>query len=468
MRLLFLFMLFAAATVVSAQQITGSVTAGKGSPLSQATVSLLRAADSATVKLAITDAHGTFSFSGIPEGEYRITTTSIGYLPGFSSSFRFGSSTVQLPALVLTKRTANLNTVTVTAKKPIVEARPDKTILNVEGTINAIGSNALELLRKAPAVLLDKDDNISMAGKNGVQVYIDGKPVPLTGTDLAGYLKTLQSAQIEAIELITHPSAKYDAAGNAGIINIRLVRNKSFGANGSVSAGWNIATYAKYNTGLSFNYRNSRINIFSSYNFSYAPNLQNISAQRTVLDTLFDQKAQILDVRKAHNVKAGADFFLDKKNTIGVLVNGIISDPSSSTSSTSLISYQPTGTTDRILSATNYTGMQRNNMNINLNYNYTGSKGKSLTINIDRGVYDFHSDQLQGNRYHTVSGQMLPGSVTYHMIAPSLIHINSAKADYEQEFLKGKLSAGAKTAWVRTDNDFRRLNVAGAAEDLDE
>src|SRR4029077_17020334 len=100
---------------------------------------------------------------------------------------------------------------------------------------------------------------------------------------------SLQSSQIEAIELITNPSAKYDAAGNAGIINIRLEKNRSLGTNGSVNAGWNIATSAKYNAGFSLNYRNKSINIFSTYNFNYAPNEQHLNLKRTVLDSLFDQ-----------------------------------------------------------------------------------------------------------------------------------------------------------------------------------
>src|SRR5205085_6128148 len=115
------------------------------------------------------------------------------------------------------KSTASLQNVTVTAQKPMVEMKADKTILNVEGTINSTGSDALELLRKAPGVSVDKDENLSVAGKNGVQVYIDGRPTPLSGSDLSTYLKTIQSAQIEAIEIITNPSAKYEAAGNAGI-----------------------------------------------------------------------------------------------------------------------------------------------------------------------------------------------------------------------------------------------------------
>ena len=113
--------------------------------------------------------------------------------------------------------------------------------------------------------MIDKDDNISLAGKNGVQVYIDGKPSPLSGTDLANFLKSLQSAQIEAIEIITNPSAKYEAAGNAGIINIKLKKNKSFGTNGSVNLGYVQGTYAKGNGGLNLNYRNKNINLFGNF-----------------------------------------------------------------------------------------------------------------------------------------------------------------------------------------------------------
>src|SRR3982074_2272822 len=122
--------------------------------------------------------------------------------------------------------------------------------------VNAVGQTALELLRKSPGVLVDKDDNLSLSGKNGVQVFIDGRPTPLSGKDLSEYLKTIQSSSIESIEIISNPSAKYEAAGNAGIINIKLKKNKSFGTNGSVNAGWNIGTYAKYNAGFALNHPN--------------------------------------------------------------------------------------------------------------------------------------------------------------------------------------------------------------------
>src|SRR5205814_6292034 len=153
------------------------------------------ATDSAVVKLAVSKENGSYTFSGVKEGNYKVSASNVGYKTIFSAAFTVSTSDVIAPELKLSKAAAALSNVTVTSKKPMVEVKADRTILNVEGTINATGNDALELLRKSPGVTIDKDDNISLSGKNGVQVYIDGKPTPLTGTDLANYLKSLQSSQ---------------------------------------------------------------------------------------------------------------------------------------------------------------------------------------------------------------------------------------------------------------------------------
>ncbi|HEX2631067.1 MAG TPA: outer membrane beta-barrel family protein, partial [Chitinophagaceae bacterium] len=213
--------------------------------------------------------------------------------------------------------------------------------------------------------------------------------------------------------------------------------------------------------------RNKRINIFSTYNYSYGLNEQRINFKRTVLDSLFDQQGKIHDLRRAHNFKVGADYFIDKKNTIGVMVNGVLADPNSTNYSKTNISNTTTGIVDRLLIADNETDMKRHNINFNLNYNYIDPKGTSLSINADRGQYDINSDQVQRNYYYDPSGQTGLGSVINHMLSPADIDISSIKADYEQNFQKGKLSIGAKTAWIKTDNDFGRYNVHGSVEDLD-
>lgn len=467
MRPLLLLLLTATFSSAQGQQIKGMAKDENGAPLNAATVSLIRITDSSTVKLAVTKTNGSYDFSGMKAGNYKLAVSHVGYKPAFSVKFSFNSSDVEVPEIRLSRVPGNLSNVSVTATKPMVEVRADKMIVNVEGTINATGSNALELLRRAPGVLLDKDDNISLAGKNGVQVYVDGRTTPLTGQDLATYLKTLQSSQIEAIELITNPSAKYDAAGNAGIINIKLVKNKSLGTNGSVNAGWNVGIHARYNAGGSLNYRNKRINIFSTYSFSYMLNEQNFKISRTVLDSLFDQKGTMLDVRKAHNFKIGTDYFINKRNTVGVMVNGIFADPTSNSYSQTFISNTKTAVLNRILVAHNNTTMKRRNANINLNYNYADAKGTSLVANADRGSYDLRNDQFQPNYYYDATGQVKQSEVIYHMVSPAEININSIKTDYEQNFMKGKLALGAKSAWVKTDNNFQRYNVNGSMEELD-
>jgi iron complex outermembrane receptor protein len=461
--LLFITSLFA--TVTNAQ-VTGTAKDDKGAAITGATISLVKAKDSATVKLAVTNAGGVYNFATVANGKYLVKASFVGHVPAYSAPFEVNSAAVNVPALTLNKLSASMKAVVVTAQKPIVEVKADKMIVNVEGTINAVGSDAMELLRKSPGVLVDKDDNLSLSGKNGVQVYIDGKPTPLSGTDLSSYLRSLNSAQIEAIEIIANPGAKYEAAGNAGIINIRLKKNKSFGTNGSVNAGWNIGTYAKYNTGINLNYRNKNVNIFGNYGYSEGINENNISIYRTVGDSLFNQKSVIDMTNKAHNFKAGLDYFIDKKNTIGVIVNGTLSDPSINNKSTTPISYIPTGTVSKILVADNSSVLKRNNINFNLNYSYIGKGGRNLTVNADHGSYDINNNQYQPNFYYDPNGAKM-NSVIYRMIAPTDIHINSVKADWEQPFAKGTLGVGGKAAFVKTDNDFQRYNVLPAGDELD-
>jgi hypothetical protein len=467
MRSLLLALLATAAFQVNAQQVSGLAKDVQGAPLNGATITLLRAKDSSVVKLAVSKENGAYVFTEIKGGDYRVAASFVGYSSVLSAPFPVASTDVTVPALQLTKLPADLKGVVVTAKKPMVEVKADKTILNVEGTINSTGSDALELLRKSPGVTVDKDDNLSLSGKNGVQVYIDGRPTPLSGQDLANYLKTLQSSQIEAIELITNPSAKYEAAGNAGIINIRLKKNKSFGTNGTVNAGYNVGTYSKYNGGFSLNYRNQYINFFSNYSYSQGKNQTKINLTRSLLDSLFETHSTMTFINKSHNFKAGADYFINKKNTLGVMVNGTFSRPEFDNGGRTVISHQPSNTVDRILVSDNTNAMKRDNINYNLNYSYTHPNGRSLTVNADHGRYDINNDQYQPNYYYDASGTNKINSVIYQMITPSEIRISSVKADWEQNLGKGKLGFGGKTAFIKTDNDFQRYNVYSTGKELD-
>ncbi|HEU4472979.1 MAG TPA: TonB-dependent receptor [Flavisolibacter sp.] len=467
-KIIYLLMGIALSTAAYAQQVNGSVKDKDGKPLVKTTISLLNAKDSSVAKLAVTRENGQFSFADIKPGNYLVSASNIGYESSASAIFEVpASGDVNLPALELSKASGGMKEVVVTAKKPMVEVKADKTILNVEGTINAVGTDALELLRKSPGVLVDKDDNLSLSGKNGVQVYIDGRPTPLAGKDLSDYLKSLQSNQIEAIEIITNPSAKYDAAGNAGIINIRLKKNKSFGTNGSVTTGYNIGIFPKYNAGLSLNHRNKKINVFGNYNYNNSKNRNTMNLYRIVLDTLFDQRNKMTSENISHNFKAGMDLSVSRKSTFGLIVNGNLSEQEFASFSRTPIIYNPTKTVDRILVADNRNSGHRKNVNFNANYGYTDTMGRSLTVNADYGFYDIDNFQMQPNIYFDATGRNELYRVVYNMIPPTKIDIYSLKADWEQNFKKGKLGLGFKTSYVQTDNDFQRYNVFTNGKTLD-
>ena len=447
----------------NATKITGQINDNNGKAITAATIMLQAAKDSSLVKTAITNSNGLYEIIQVKPGRYFVSSSVVGMQKTSSAIFELKENeSITAPVINAKPSEKNMAGVTVTSTKPMVEVKADKTILNVEGTINAIGNDALELLRKSPGVMVDKDDNLSLAGKNGVQVYIDGKPSPLAGADLTAYLKSLQSTQIEAIELITNPSAKYEAAGNAGIINIKLKKNKNFGTNGSVNAGYNIGNYSKYNAGFALNHRNSKMNLFGNYNFNTGINLMSFKLYREQNDTIFDQKSKMLNRNKyGHNFKGGADFFINKKSTIGVIVNGNIAATDMETDGPMYISYKPTNTVARFLKATNQNNSKRSNVNTNFNYRYAVTGGTELNIDADYGIFRIKSDQFQPNDYYNAGGNIKLYSNVYHMLAPTNIDIVSVKTDYERNFYKGRLGLGGKVGYVKTDNDFQRYDVYG-------
>lgn len=451
--------------VANAQKISGSIKKDASEAAPSATIALLKNSDSTILKYAIVKKDGNFELINIAAGIYLLKASHIGYKTLYVP-VDFQSTDLLLKPIVLKKEETNLAGVTVSSAKPIIEVKADKTILNVEGTINATGNDGLELLRKSPGVMIDKDDNLSLAGKNGVNVYIDGKPSPLSGADLTNYLKSLQSSQMESIEIITNPSAKYDAAGNAGIINIKLKKNKTFGTNGNFNAGFNQGFYPKFNAGLGLNHRNKNINVFGTYNYNNGKSRMQINSRKEQLDTLFVQNNVMNFKNNTHGFKVGADYFLNKKSTIGAVVNGNFSDMEFTTSGPMYFTEISSGTQVKVMNATNDNKMPRNDVNANLNYRFSAG-GKEFSIDADYGFYNIKSDQYQPNFYYDGTGTVETNRAIYNMVAPTNIDIATLKSDYEQDFKGGKLGIGGKTSFVKTNNDFKSYNVFTTGNVLD-
>jgi outer membrane beta-barrel protein/carboxypeptidase family protein/TonB-dependent receptor-like protein len=445
---------------VKAQQVAGIVADIKEDPLAGASVDIRKLSDSSVVRYAVTDGSGKYEFTAIDPGTYFLHASHVGYDGKYSAPFVVGdTSPLSLPPLLLSGASEDLKEVVVNFRKPLMEVKADRTVLNVEGSVNAVGQNVLELLGKSPGITVDKDDNISLSGKNGIKVYIDGREVPLTGTDLSDYLKTIQSAEIESIEIISNPSAKYDASGNAGVINIRLKKNKSFGDNGSLSGGYNVGTYSKCNAALGLNHRDDRINIFGNYNYHNGIDEQYMNLVRELTDSLFNQNSVIRIHNTTHSFKAGADYFLDTHNTLGILLNGSFTQNPASVSSSTVISYMPTGVENRILVADNNNVRKRDNANLDLNYRYAGANGREWNMDADYGIYRIRSNQFQPNIYYEPDGLTLLYADMYDLVVPTNINIYSLKTDYVENFGKGKLGFGGKSSYVTSRNDFDQYDV---------
>ncbi|MEO6136152.1 MAG: outer membrane beta-barrel family protein [Ginsengibacter sp.] len=445
-------------------QIKGNVQDSSGHSLTGATLSLLNIKDSSEIKLAVSTKTGDYSFEQVNAGSYLVKASFTGYRTAWSDRIEVNNSVINVAPFKLIPAMAELKNVTVALRKPLIEMKADKMIMNVEGTINATGSDLLELLRKSPGINIDKDDNISMNAKNGVQVYIDGKPSPLTGQDLANYLKSLQSSQVATIEFITNPSAKYEAAGNAGIINIRLKKNQSLGLNGSVNAGYNIGKYGKYNSGINLNYRNEKVNIFGNYGYSDGNNYSKLDIFRNQSDSLFNTKTINNLKTSSHNFKAGSDFFINKNNILGIMISGNLMDGELPGKSTTMVSALSTKEVHGQTMAVNETQLNKDNINYNINYNFNSPSGKSLMVNADYSQYNSGTSQLYNS---TSVNDNVAKTDAYEIHSPSNISIASAKADWEQNLGKGKLSFGTKLSIVKSDNDYRYYKPNSAVADLD-
>ena len=444
-------------------KISGSVADGQQKPLDYATISLLLAKDSSLVKTTLADLEGKFVYENIPAGKYLVTSTMVGYKKVYSKPFAVNenNSSISLEKLQCPLDNKSLKEVTVVAKKPFIERKMDRLIVNVEGSSISAGTTALEVLEKSPGVTIDKDDNISMKGKSGVLVMMDGKPTYMSSSEVTNMLRNMQSNQIETIELITSPSAKYDASGTAGIINIKTKKNRSMGLNGTFTAGSGYGLTSKYNGGTNLNFRKNKVNLFGNYNFGDDGYLNTLNMNRevtqkrisTIKDTITNFKqSNGWDNRKANNsYKLGADYFINKNHTIGILVNGYSNRGRvNNTGDTYIKSNVKNDESIKII------GLNKESyQNMAYNFNYKGTLdtlGKELSMDVDYSNYSGVQDELRDNFYKNANGTS--SSIFVKNYAPSDINVMSVKADYTHPLNKSsKVELGYKSSWVKTDNN---------------
>ncbi|HZV69118.1 MAG TPA: TonB-dependent receptor [Saprospiraceae bacterium] len=440
--------------------LKGKVLDENNDPISFANITMFNATDSSMAKAGYSQEDGSFLFTHILPGNYYINISFVGFdtyvLPVLEIA---ADNILEVDNIKMLPFTTELGEVVVAASKPLVEVKPDKTVFNVEGSVNAIGNNGLELLRKAPGVVVDNNDRLMLIGKSGVKVYIDGRQSILSGDDLSNYLKSLQSSQIEAIEIITQPSSRYEADGNAGIINIRLIKDKSLGTNANVSLGYSQATHGRFNGNLSLNNRTKLVNVYGNYNYANGQSSEFNFFERTTADLFTDQANTGGNFWENHSMRAGLDFAASPNATFGVLFDGFMNKDQWTSKIHTAISPSRGAAPTEILEATNQNDGDQDNYNVNGNYRFDNKKGTVLNFDLDYGKYSSIGDSYQPNYYYDPVDGTLTDTRIFSSHAPTDIDIKTFKLDYEKGMFGGTVGAGFKLALVNTDNNYEFYNI---------
>lgn len=456
-------------------QLSGLVSDSASKPLEGAVVSLLLAEDSSLVKTAITEADGKYLFQGLKPANYFVMVTEFDHEKYKSAPVGLTENQkLVLPEISLTTKKADkLEEVVIAAKIPLIERKMDRTVVNVDAMISAAGNNALELLEKSPGVLVDQNGGILLQGKSGVMVLIDDKQTYLSGEALLNYLKSLPASAISQIEIMTNPPAKYDAAGNVGIINFVTKKSKLRGTNGSVTLNYGQGIYSRTFNNFTLNHRNNKFNFFANGSgFNYI-GYSNLFINRTYrnedlsVQSAFDQQMVMKNKSYGGNLRAGFDYYLSEKTTLGVSLNGAYSNSKGHTNNISELRNPDQSLTKTVIAA-NTDDQVFKNGGLNLNFRKQfDSTGRSLTMDLDYVYYENIGEESYLNKSYTPNGTLFETDLLTGRL-PSKISIYAYKLDYSHPFKKAmKLEAGFKSSYAGTDNLVEYYNTIEGVVSMD-
>ncbi|WP_439879588.1 TonB-dependent receptor domain-containing protein [Pontibacter sp. MBLB2868] len=455
-------------------QLTGSLLDANGEPLGYANVAVLQAKDSTVVTGAITGPDGNFMIATPVEGVYLLRLSALGYTTNYVVPFQVSSSNRRrdFGRLTLHEDTKLLSEVTIKALRPTIVVEADKLVVSVEGTALAAGSTAYGVLEKSPGVWVDQEGNIKLNGKAGVRVLIDGRPSYLSGKELQSMLEAMPAEDVKNIEVIANPSAKYEAAGSAGVINIKLKQNTHQGMNGSVYGGYQYNKASGYNAGANLNYKKGDWNSFVSADVAERPRLREGVMIREFHEA--GANARFHQLRNEHmttnspSLRLGTDYDLNDRHSVGAVAH-------LSHSTTDRAFYSVTDMDDRakgahtLVEASNFNDITNSSHAINLHYNgLLDTTGASLAVNLDYIQLDNNNEARYANRFLDVNTNTRRDELlkTYN---PGYYDIYSTNVDFGAKVHRStKLELGLKASHVVSGNQLSFYVADPEQEDLRE
>ncbi len=454
-----LFYMFCSGYCKAQYIISGKVVNEANEPVANANALLLRGKDSVLVKGMITSTSGNYVFENIPAGNYLITSTFSGYKQVYTKSFQLRGSSYShsIETVMLLKKDVELSKVTVIAKKPLFEQKIDRMVINVANSITNAGSTVLQVLERSPGIIVDRQNNsISMNGKDGIVVMINGRISHMPMDALVQLLSGMNSDNVERIELITTPPSNLDAEGNAGYINIVLKSNNSYGTNGSYSlTGGYTRGGPVTRASINFNHRKGKVNLYGDYTLSDNHDYQFMSFYHkvTYLDTVTENNTE--NDRHTQqfnqNVRLGLDYQLSKKTVMGVLVSGYENRWTMNSNNNGSIVVN--STPDSLLAITNHENNNWSNISGNFNVQHSISDSEKITFNADYIYYRDDNPNTYLDNYNDAYGKFVRAqNIRSSKITP--IHFWVGALDYQKKFsAKVDMEAGIKASLSRFHND---------------
>jgi hypothetical protein len=477
-----------AAPVAEMAVIKGKVVNERNEPVEFATAVLLSPTTGEVVKGEVCNEKGEFNIARVEKGEYVLSISMVGYKKVDSEKMVVdGKRSVIERTIVLNEQSELLQTVEVVGKKDFVEQTVDKIVINPEASATTASENVYEILQKLPGVSIDNNDNITLKGMQGVRVLIDDKPTYLSAAQLASWLKSMQGKDVERIEIIENPSARYDAEGNSGIINIKTKHIKAPGFNGTVNGGLTVSNgnrrlqtpdfdgvgavagqseaLAGSNTappggngGINLNMNYGKVNLYGSYSNYHWAGWNSMDAIRRYTGTELLGASQLIRNTgdysgSSHNYKAGADYNIAKNRVLSVMVRG--NKGSNKEGMHNQTDFRNKNHEADSLLITRSDGRNNwSNTTYNMNYKWDiDTLGQSLVFDVDYARFHFGSFNKQEGSYFLPNGTELSNDLLVITSQGNDISIFSSKLDHVWPLSKRlSLESGLKMSAVTTDS----------------
>jgi hypothetical protein len=444
--------------------IEGSVSNERGEPIEYVTVLLRQMQDSVLIAGATTNATGQYTFESVAIGKYILTLTLVEYNKhSMAIEMQVGMNRYLVPTITLKEDAQLLGEVVVQGQKPLLEQVGDKLIVNVQSSVVAAGGNAAELLQRVPGVSVDQNDQISLNGKIGVTVMMDGKITYLPPAELATLLRSMNANNIATVEVISNPSARYDAAGNAGMINIKMKKSTLEGFNGSATVGTGYGRYGKANGNMNLNYRTKKWTHFLNYGYVMDKRFYYAWAERVSTGQgkaiSFTQEIHRVQKLPSHTWQAGSEWQWNPRNSITISTTGSYNERSMDNKSFLQIRPVLANEPDSTFTVDNDQQYRWHNISGSVGYKHIFTRtGSELTVDFDHSRYgfglndnfiikQFENEDIYKNEYNVWSNQ------------PSSFSIYTGRADYTHRLNEHvSFETGIKYSYVKTINDILFTN----------